>query len=38
MFDKIDPFIIAEVGQNHQGDLEKARGILNYFLLLVLMQ
>ena len=31
MFDRIDPFIIAEVGQNHQGDLEKAREYIKLF-------
>ena len=31
MFDKIEPFIIAEVGQNHQGDLEKAREYIRLF-------
>ena len=31
MFDKIEPFIIAEVGQNHQGDLEKAREYIKLF-------
>ena len=31
MFDKIEPFIIAEVGQNHQGDLEKAREYIKIF-------
>ncbi len=31
MFDKVKPFIIAEVGQNHQGDLEKAREYIRVF-------
>jgi N-acetylneuraminate synthase/sialic acid synthase len=31
MFSHTDPFIIAEVGQNHQGDLEKAREYIRVF-------
>ena len=31
MFDKVKPFIIAEVGQNHQGDLDKAREYIRVF-------
>ena len=31
MFDNEEPFIIAEVGQNHQGDLEKAREYVRTF-------
>jgi len=31
MFDKNTPFIIAEVGQNHQGDLDKAREFIRIF-------
>ena len=33
MFDKLEPFIIAEVGQNHQGDLEKAQEYIRVFSL-----
>lgn len=31
MFDPVEPFIIAEVGQNHQGDLELAREYIRIF-------
>ena len=31
IFDADKPFIIAEVGQNHQGDLEKAREYVRTF-------
>lgn len=31
MFEKENPFIIAEVGQNHQGDLDKARDFIRIF-------
>ncbi len=31
MFDNKEPFIIAEVGQNHQGDIEKAREYVRIF-------
>ena len=31
MFENDEPFIIAEVGQNHQGDLEKAREYVKVF-------
>ena len=31
MFDKEEPFIIAEVGQNHQGNIERAREYIRIF-------
>ena len=31
MFEKDKPFVIAEVGQNHQGDLDKARDFIRIF-------
>jgi len=31
MFDKVEPFVIAEVGQNHQGDLALAREYIRIF-------
>ena len=31
MFDNEEPFIIAEVGQNHQGDLQRAREFIKVF-------
>ena len=31
MFTTEEPFIIAEVGQNHQGDLDKAREYIRVF-------
>jgi sialic acid synthase len=31
MFKKDEPFIISEVGQNHQGDLDKAREFIRIF-------
>tara|TARA_A100001388_G_scaffold276707_1_gene265234 strand:+ start:213 stop:1229 length:1017 start_codon:yes stop_codon:yes gene_type:complete len=31
MFDKVEPFVIAEVGQNHQGNLDKAREYIKVF-------
>ena len=36
--DNQEPFIIAEVGQNHQGELDLALNIFNYFLMQGLMQ
>lgn len=31
MFDKLKPFVIAEIGQNHQGDLDIAREYIRIF-------
>ena len=31
MFDKDNPFVIAEVGQNHQGDLDLAKEYIRVF-------
>ena len=31
MFDSTEPFVIAEVGQNHQGDLDTAREFIRVF-------